>query len=266
MPESIPAELQPIADLVNRVGNALMNQGAVVLVLIAVGIVVAGACLLLWGRHLHRAVLVIVAFPVGVTLGAMMADKFGLARWMGILAVTVSLTLLVMVLARVVWAFVAASWLAGLAASIVVYFLLGQALAGSQPEHWHPSAESLIQAAWARGDVLITASIVASGIAGLLIGIFLPRATVILITSLIGASLAALGATVLLAVGDSRLLDSLTANQPLTTGLYAAIVLPGVLYQSVREARDKRAAKAAAKEAAGAPPDTRQEPKKGKKG
>ena len=78
MPTTMPGYLQPFADLFNRAINGLIAQGTTVIVLATIGAGLVGLALLLWGRILHRAVLVLIAFPMGMGLGSILADRFDL--------------------------------------------------------------------------------------------------------------------------------------------------------------------------------------------
>jgi hypothetical protein len=119
---------------------------------------------------------------------------------------------------------------------------------------------SLAQSAWAVGSLAITAAGVGAGVAGLILGLFLPRATVIAVTSMLGATL--VGGAVLELTGllAPNLLARMAANQWLTTGIFAGVLLLGILHQSIREVRAKRA-EAKSDDDDDAPKDIRKPPK-----
>jgi len=232
-------------------------MGTAVVVLITVGIGVLGLAILLWGRHLHRALLVLIAFPMGMGLGAILADKIQLNTWLGVLAVAISLTILVIVLARVVWALLAGLWLAGVAAGVAGMLALGSIAVTTQPG-WNPNAQALAQAAWNAGPLAITAAGVGAGVAGLILGLFLPRATVIVVTSMIGASLLSDAVLTLTSMGAPAFLNRMLASPWLLTGISVGILLLGIVYQSIGEVRAKRALASAGQD--DAPADIRQPP------
>jgi hypothetical protein len=261
MPTTMPGYLQPFADLFNRAINGLIAQGTTVIVLATIGAGLVGLALLLWGRILHRAVLVLIAFPMGMGLGSILADRFDLNAWLWltVFSVAVTLTILVIVLARVVWALLAGLWLAVFAASLTAWLMLGDLTPATQ-SGWDPTMGSLAQSAWAVGSLAITAASVGAGVAGLILGLFLPRATVIAVTSMLGATLvggAVLKLTDLLA---PNLLARMAASQWLMTGIFAGVLLLGILHQSIREVRAKRA-EAKSDDDDDAPKDIRKPPK-----
>jgi hypothetical protein len=237
---TMPSHLQPLADHFNRVVDAVMAQGNTVTIMLAAGVGLVGLALLLWGRIVHRAALVLIAFPMGMGLGAILADRVELNVWLGVFAVAVTLTILVIVLARVVWALLAGLWLAVFAAAVTGWFMLGDLTPSAQPG-WNPTMESLIRSAWDVGSLQITAAGVGSGVAGLILGLFLPRATVIAVTSMLGATILGVAALKLTGMAAPGALAGMQANPPLTTGIFAGVLLLGILYQSVREVRAKRA-------------------------
>ncbi len=260
MPTTMPGALQPLADLINRIINGLIAQGTTVMVLVAVGVSLVGVAMLLWGRVLHRAVLVLIAFPMGMGLGAILAERLGLNVWLGVFAVAVTLTILVIVLARVVWALLAGLWLAVFATVLTGWLVLGDLTPATQPG-WNPTMESLARSAWAVGSLQITAAGVGAGVAGLILGLFLPRATVIAVTSMLGASLLSDAALKLTGMAAPGALARMQASPLLTAGIFAGVVLLGILYQSIREVRAKRAEAKAQADADDAPKDIRKAPK-----
>jgi len=239
-------------------GVAALGAGAVALIAVGAGLV--GLALLLWGRVVHRAVLVLIAFPMGMGLGAILAERIELSIWLGALTGAVTLTILVIVLARVVWALLAGLWLAALAAAIAGVLCLGDITPATQPV-WNTTCQSLAQSAWGAGNLAITAAGVGAGVAGLILGLFLPRATVIAVTSMLGASLLSGAALRLTGLWAPSFLARILASPLLTMGVGAGVLLLGVIYQSIGEVRADRALAAAAAAEAEAPADIRQPPK-----
>lgn len=256
MPTTMPGDLESLRMLV----EAVRSLATVVVVPIAVGAGLVGLTLLLWGRILHRAVLVLIAFPIGMGLGAILAERLGLSVWLGVFSVAVTLTILVIVLARVVWALLAGLWLAVFAAFLTGWLMLGDLTPASQPG-WDPTMESLARSAWAVGSLAMVAAFVGAGVAGLILGLFLPRATVIAVTSMLGASILSNTAVLFTGLWAPNLIARMAANQWLTTGIFAGVLLLGILYQSIREVRAKRAEAQAQADADDAPRDIRKPPK-----
>ena len=107
MPTSMPTDIESLS----RSIEAFWSLATWIIASVGVGLAVVGACLLLWGRVLHRAVLVVVALPIGMALGGVIAQRIDVAQWQWKLAtsltVAIALAVLAMVLARVVWAVLA---------------------------------------------------------------------------------------------------------------------------------------------------------------
>lgn len=254
MPTTMPTDIESLKALLE--GIAALGTAALVLITIGAGLV--GLALLLWGRVLHRAVLALIAFPMGMGLGAILADQIHLNTWLGALTGAITLTILVIVLARVVWALLAGLWLGALAAMIAGILCLGDITPATQPG-WNPTYQSLAQAAWDAGNLAITAAGVGAGVAGLILGLFLPRATVIAVTSMLGASLLFDAVLTLTGLWAPSFLDRMLANPLLTMGIGAGVMLLGVIHQSIGEVRAKRARAAADEDEA--PADIRKPPK-----
>jgi len=231
--------------------------GTLAYVLITIGAGTVGLALLLWGRVIHRAVLVVLAFPMGMGLGAILAAKIELNVWLGVLTGAITLTILVIVLARVVWALLAGLWLAGVAAMFAGILCLGDISAATQ-QAASSTGQPVIHAAWETGSVAITAAGVGAGVAGLILGLFLPRATVIAVTSMIGASLLADSVLSLTGLWAPSFQARMLASPLLMLGIGAGVVLLGVIHQSIGEVRAKRARAAAAED--DGPADIRKPP------
>lgn len=86
---------------------------------LAVGCLLVGALILLWGRHLGRAFLCGIGIAIGLVVAEPIARSFGWQLLIVRLASTVTFALLALVLARVIWGV-----LAGLAFGIVAEMIL----------------------------------------------------------------------------------------------------------------------------------------------
>jgi hypothetical protein len=221
----------------------LMGLSAAVLAPIAIVMLATGLCLLLWGRHLHRAVLVLLTFPVGVVAGVLLADQFHVARPVGVLAAVVVLAALMILLARVVWALLAGLWLGGIVACLVTMVMLGAAVgaavgaAGPDPLR----GKALFQSIWASAGMTILCVFAAAALAGFVLCLLLPRATVIAITSLMGASFFARGLGLFALVLAPNLLVALAVEIWIGIGVFLCSLVLGIVYQSIMEVRAKRA-------------------------
>ncbi len=255
MPTTMPADIESLQKLIEGVAA----MGTLILVAIAVGIGAVGLAILLWGRVLHRALLALIAFPIGMGIGAILAAQVGLNAWLGVLTGAITLTILVIVLARIVWALQAGVCLAAIAAVIAGALCMGDvSIAAATQPGAGAAGQDVIRAVWEANSVAITAAGVGAGVAGLILGLFLPRATVIVVTSMIGASMLSEAVLVVVSLGAPTLLDRMLARPLLLTGVSAGIMLLGVLYQSIHEVRAKRALAGAGRE--DEPADIRQPP------
>jgi hypothetical protein len=86
------------------------------LLLATLGTLVLGAGLLLWGRTIHRILLMGLLAAAGMVLGGPLAGRVGLEIWAGRLIAAVAMGLLGYLLARLAWSLVAGGMLAALAA------------------------------------------------------------------------------------------------------------------------------------------------------
>lgn len=260
MPPTMPAELQPIADLFNRAVNGLIEQGTLVMVLAAVGAGLVGLSLLLWGRIVNRAVLVLIAFPMGMGIGSILAEKLGLSAWLWltVFSSAAALTVLVIALARVVWALLAGLLLGTLVGFTVAWLMLGDLTPASQPG-WNPTPMDLAQSAWAVGGLKIVAAMAGAGAGGLVLGLFLPRTTVIAVTSMLGATVLCGAVAALAGMAAPEAVARMQAYPLLTMGVFAGVLLLGIIHQSVSEVRARRAK--AKSDDDDAPKDVRKPPK-----
>jgi len=240
MPTTMPTDIESL----RQAAEAFWSLAGWTIGSIGVGLAVVGMALLLWGRVLHRAVLVVVAIPVGMALGGMLTEHIDVTSWQWklatSLAVAVALAVLAMVLARIVWAVLASMTVGAVAAAVIGLFLLGNALVGPQPEGWEPTTQDFAEAVWAVGSLAMSHAFVGAAVGGFVLALFLPRATVIAVTSLLGASLLANSLALLAATFAPSLLAPLAAHQGVTTGAFFAVVAAGILYQSVKEVRARR--------------------------
>lgn len=206
-----------------------------------------GLALLIWGRLVHRGFLVILAAGVGFALGRGLAPRIGLDPLLGGLGAAVTLGMLALMLARLVWAVVAGLLAAAAAAgaAVVHYWpaVASQPAAEIQQADLGQYVSSLARFAWtalgvsAGHSALVVAAAAATGVGLLAVGILLPRATAIFMSSLVGASLVVSGAA--LAAGQARP-DLWTAAlgdvrwPALATG---GLLLGGILAQTVAALR-----------------------------
>ena len=273
------------------------------LLVATLGTLVLGAGLLLWGRVVHRILLLGVLAAVGLVLGGSLAGRFGLETWAGRLIAAVVTGLLGFLLARAIWSVVAGGILA--AAAAVALALMPPGLiapatspatpsaagveaapaapapppappapvaasqAAAAPSVWGLAVkfgqfirpldsprlsrqdardlwstlglEDIITRAKAQGPLLGIA-MVAAGVAGLVGGFFLPRFTVILVTSALGTVMLAAAAAVACVLWMPSLGEHRPANYLALDGFWLGVLLVGLIFQGVCEYRRRHPA------------------------
>ena len=207
-----------------------------------------GAVMLLWGRLLHRALLVLVAASIGLLVAARYGPQIGLGVFVSQLAGAVTGGLLAVVLARLVWAVLAAVHVAAVVSTVVVVWYLGVDLAGLQPAaqgdviaRGEAFAEQVVRAVWAQHGLTVGITVILAGLAGLVVAFVLPRVTVILMTSLIGTGLLSAAAGLAMVMWLPALLPAPSpASRYVMCGIGGGVLLVGIVFQSVGEVRARR--------------------------
>jgi hypothetical protein len=117
----------------------------------------------------------------------------------------------------------------------------------------------LAQSAWAVGGLKIVAAMAGAGAGGLVLGLFLPRTTVIAVTSMLGATVLCGAVAALAGMAAPEAVARMQAYPLLTMGVLAGVLLLGIIHQSVSEVRARRAK--AKSDDDDAPKDVRKPPK-----
>ena len=207
-------------------------------------VAVVGVAMLLWGRLLHRGLLVLLAAGAGLVLGGHYGRQIGLNVLLGQLAGAISLGLLGLVLARLVWAVMAGVHVAAVAAGLVAALYLGVQLApvATQPAmggdlvaHGRAAVEHLAAALTKDDLVTLNVAMISAGVAGLIVAFLLPRAAVVVMTSLLGAGLL----SVPLAVA-TRLWVPPLDRRDVALGITGGLLVVGVLFQVAGAMRGRR--------------------------
>ncbi len=208
-----------------------------------------GLAMLLLGRVVHRAVLGLVGAAAGLVLGGGLAKQLNFHPLLGGAVLAIALGILGVVLARVFWAVVAAA----LAASLVAGATYGEQMRTELEKHPALAASAdrgavqavrdagqAVQAAgesaWQKRSTTALASAAAAALAAMAVGWFLPRATVVVLTSLIGAALtcAAVGAAVVFHFGLSL------QQHPVAVAVcFGVLLLLGLVAQVFGEVRSR---------------------------
>jgi hypothetical protein len=207
-----------------------------------------GLALLLWGRRVHRGFLLMIAIGAGLLVGGLLGERLGVHVLLARLVMAVVLGALAIVLARVIWAVLGGLCLAHVAMVAVVVFYLNVPLAATQPA---PEGDVLAQAravvvqtfqvVWEKNAPLLAGAGVAAGLVALIGGFLLPRATVIVMTSMLGACLLAATAALASATWAPSLLERAQASRSLSAAICGGLLLAGVILQSIGEIHARRA-------------------------
>jgi hypothetical protein len=210
-----------------------------------------GVLMLLWGRRLHRGFLALCGAGAGFALGHWGGRPLGMNPALSGLVAAVTVGILAPILARVVWALALGAIVAAAGAIVAVFLYLPTV--ATQPTATTIPASDIVAYAdgWGRfaWDGVIAlwqgspAVVVGAGAAGLLFlaaGLFLPRATVVLMSALVGTLLLA-GAA---AVAGARFAPAWWTEawgRPALSGAVAGgVLLVGAVWQTVGALRARR--------------------------
>lgn len=209
-----------------------------------------GLAMLLFGRVIHRAVLALIGVGVGLVVGGELARQFNFHPLLGGAALALTLGILGIVLARLFWAVVAAAFAVCLVAGATVGDQMRaeveanpalKAAVEQGPLQASKEARQAVQAAVnhavQKRSTVATVSAAVAALVGLVIGFFLPRAAVVVLTSLIGAAMlaSAVGAGAVFLFHQPSERNSLA----ITIG-FCAVLLLGLVVQSIAEIRSRR--------------------------
>lgn len=174
---------------------------------LGIGGVVVGLALLIWGRRLHRFVAVAVGVGVGLLLAPLLAAEldFGLLTAQISLAVTVGL--IFVLIAPVLWPAVLAALAAGAALTVAVERYLPSVPAEQRPTMPSPAEMSLAEwaeragaalseaanAVWQNHTLVALVAMAGAGAMILVLGLLARRLAKIVAMSLLGAALAVAG-------------------------------------------------------------------------
>jgi len=191
--------------------------------------IATGAAILLWGRIIHRALLVVIGFFAGVFAGGAIALQIGLNPIIGQAVGAFVLAIVGLVCARVIWAVLVAATAGAVAATI----LLAYRPLGAAPESATAWADWLwmaarhcatgLRGAFDQSPTMVLLTLVPACLGPLIIALLCDRLARIIATSLAGGTLLVGGA--ILAMSQIRP----TWWQSICTYWYIPLAAAGVL-------------------------------------
>jgi hypothetical protein len=245
-----------------------LNLEAIEAGLLAAGGIIAGAFLLLWGRHAHRAFSAILCAGVAVVAAAPAVQRAsGIDLRLVEAVMAVSAAIVGAVAARVLWALLAGAFFASLAGGAVLWSLpLGIVgwraeliASGGSFVSWSWAAMKLLgsaaQAAWSQHPVVLVLATAPAGVIPLIVAFVRPRAAALFGTAVCGAKLMVAGGLMAAEEFRSSLWASAWAHPCVPAAVMGGLLLVGVVFQyrSLRaEERRKKASKGGPAKPAGA--------------
>lgn len=212
---------------------------------VAAGCLAVGALILLWGRFLGRAFLCVVGVGAGLLLAQPVARHLATNPMPIRIIGAAVIVLLVLGLARAIWAVLAAVLFGAAAESIVLVYCLGKA--GGEFLPGFPAAnptlaawtlavgQFLLQALaalWNQHSALVLAAICPAVAMPLIVGALLPRMTRIFMTSLLGGAAVVFGCIVAISQLRPPLWEGIWALWYVPLAVAAAVIALGLAWQS----------------------------------
>jgi len=224
------------------------------------GGILLGLLLAFWGRTIGRVLLGLAAAGVGVGTGPMLAAAFGWPVLATRLAAAITFGLLALVLARLIWAAVAAALIGGAADAAVIVRHLRSLPAEKWPVFGAPSDANLLEwgnalatfardsflLAWGQQPEWLIIAAVAVAIGPVILALVRPRLAVIVLSSLLGAVLVVASAAVAVATFRPSVWEAQLRQWYLLPALAGGVMLIGITFQYIRAvAADRRKRKKA---------------------
>ncbi len=247
----------------NKITPPVLGLDTNLALAIAGGMVLVGLAMLLWGRKVHWAFVILAGAGAGVLFLTPVVQKCtGLELRPAQIMAGISAGLVAGFGAQFVWAFLAGATCILLAViGALVYFhpslpaQLESVLpkAGTPAEQWGLAMGNAIQIAvseaWKKNWSLVLMITGIPGVLGIVLGIVRSKATIIVLTPLLGAALAVCGALVAAEAQKSSLWTSAWADPVIPGAIVGGLMLAGFVVQCMGAAKQARAAKAAQEKA-----------------
>lgn len=248
----------------NKITQPVLGLDTHTALAIAGGMVLGGLVLLLWGRKIHWAFVIAASAGAGVLFLTPVVQKItGLESRPCQIIAGISAGLVAGFGAQFVWAFLAGAVCILLTViAALVYFhpeLPAQVesvlpKAGTPIDQWSLAMGNAIQIAiseaWKKSMGIVLMATGIPGVLGIVIGILRSKATIIVLTPLLGAVMAVCGALVAAEAQKSSLWTSAWTNPILPAAIAGGLMLGGLVVQCLGRAKQIRAAKAAEEKAA----------------
>jgi len=204
----------------------------------------AGGIVLLWGRLLHRVLLMIAGAGLAYWLSPALADRTGLSPLAVKAAAILAAVILCLVLARLIWAYLAAAAAAAAAALIILPACMGETPghpwpafaegAGCLPD-WLAEAGrfllAVLQTQWQTSHLWLLAAAGAAAVVPLLLFLLRPRLAAIFMTSLAGGSAVVGGLALLAGLVRPSAIHAAWQNGHILAGMVGVLLLGGMVFQ-----------------------------------
>lgn len=221
---------------------------------VAVGLLLVGGAMLLYGRKLHRIFLAAVGFCVGALLAGPIARHFNWPVWVTRAILGAVIAALLAVSARAVWVLLLAALVLAVAGGILVGVYGPDALdeAGPVPD-LAPEAPAqrvidaytnytgrLWEAFFQPRQTLIVLVLAGSATAGAVAGVLLPLCSVILLTALLGALCTVAGGMTALLTARPTLWQATAHHWLIPVCIVAGLAIVSVVRQGRAAIREKK--------------------------
>lgn len=247
----------------NKINPPVLGLNTNIALAVAGGLILLGLLMLLWGRKIHVGFIILAAAGAGVLFLSPVVQRFtGLEQRPAQIIAGVSAGLVAGFGYQFVWALAAgAALVLASAVGALAYFhpdipsqveaMLPKA--GTAAEPWALAMGNVFQLAlseaWKNnwGMMLLIACV--PGLLGIVAGVLRTKATVIVLTPLLGALLAVGGALVAAEAQKSSLWTTAWSNPVVPGAVAGGLMLGGLVVQSIGRLKQLRAARAAEEKA-----------------
>ena len=239
------------------------------------GAAVVGGIVLLWGRLVHRVVLMIAMAALAYCASPVLAAWTHLAPVVARGAAVLAAMILALVLARLIWAY-----LAGMAAAAAMAWVVLPSCLGEVADHpwpafptgiegladWLAQAGGQLQAIlliqWQGRQLWLLAAAGAAAIIPFLLLLIRPRLGAIFMTCLLGGAATVAGLALIAGAVRVSALRAAWQNWPILAGMLGTLLLGGLVFQYYGAVQAEKARKEQAEKKSDKPTDDKGQSRK----